>query len=355
VKLFPFTPFRAADAAHAILPRPSRPVLAVAALVGANALWGGSAVATKAALAHLPPLTLACLRVAIAFAVLWPLLARTGRRPATGRTPALLGLTGVALFCGCQNLGLLYASATTAALVNGGIPVLTALLAAASLGERLGGRRLTGLLVALAGIAGVVLGDPRPDGGASVLGAALPLLSAVSFAVYAVLGRRAFGGGDALAIVAGSTRYGLLLLLPVAFVELWTGGFEPPTGGDGLLLLYLGAGCSALAFVLCGYGLAHLEAGHGAVFGNLKPLVGFALAVVVLGEPATASQVGGGALALIGAGLASVRPGPASTRTAPYRSRRGPRPRGQAHPSPVDLVTARDRAYRTTPWRPGPG
>lgn len=280
-------------------------VLAVLALAAANAIWGGSAVASKAALTHLPPLTLACLRVAIAFAVLWVLLAMTGRKPATGRGPALLGLTGVALFCASQNLGLRYGSAGTTALINGAIPVLTALLAALFLRERTGGRRLAGLTVSFAGIAVLVVRGSGSSAGAAVLGNLLPLASAVGFAAYAVLGRRVFEGGNALAVVAGSTRYGLLFLLPGGAIELATTGPGRVSAGDAAMLLYLGAGCSALAFVLAGYGMAVLEAGHAAAFGNLKPLVGVALAVALIGERVTASQLFGGALVLLGVGIAS--------------------------------------------------
>lgn len=324
--------------------RPAPGTLAVLALVGANLVWGGSAVASKAALEHLPPLTLAALRVAIALAVLLPLARRAGVRPATGGAPALLGLTGVALFCAGQNLGLRHADATTTALLGGAIPVLTALLAVPVLGERLGGRRLTGLLASLAGVA-VVVGLGRGAApGAAALGNLLPLASAAAFAAYAVLGRRAFGGGNALAVVAGSTRYGLLFLLPGSGVELASSGVGPLTLGDGLLLLYLGAGCSALAFVLCGYGLAHLEAAHGAAVGNLKPLVGVALAVALLGEPLTAGQLGGGALVLLGVGLAGRPPRTSEAASAAPTARSRARPDRQRGSLPRPLRCPRPAA-----------
>jgi len=277
-------------------------------------------VASKAVLVHVPPLTLACLRVAIAYAVLLPLVMRNGGRPTRGGASALLGLTGVALFCLFQNVGLHYASATTTALINGGIPVLTALLATALLGERLGRRRLAGLLIAVGGVAAIILLGPGASLGASTLGNVLPVAGAVSFAAYAVLGRRTFDAGNALAVVAGSTRYGLLFLLPGAGLELATVGLGPLTRHDVLLLLYLGAGCSALAFVLCGYGLTRLDAGQGAVFGNLKPLVGVVLAVALLGESLSAGQLGGGALVLLGVLLASGRSGPVRQKTSEIRT-----------------------------------
>ena len=180
--------------------------LAVLALLGANVIWGASAVASKVVLAHVPPLTLACLRVAIALAVLLPLAARTGERPARGSAPALLGLTGVALFCLLQNVGLRYASAANTALINGAIPVLTALLAAAFLGERLDGRCAAALLVSGGGVVLVVVLGMGATLGVSVLGNLLPVAGAISFATYAVLGRRTFASGNTLAVVAGSTR-----------------------------------------------------------------------------------------------------------------------------------------------------
>jgi drug/metabolite transporter (DMT)-like permease len=293
-------------------------VLAVLALIGANVIWGASAVATKTVLVHVPPLTLASLRVAIALAVLWPLVARHNGRPARGGGPALLGLTGVACFCLFQNVGLTYAGAATTALINGGIPVLTALLATMLLGERLRGRHLAGLLLAGGGVACLILRDSAATGDASALGSAFAIASAISFAAYAVLGRRTFAAANALAVVAGSTRYGLLFLLPGAAVELATVGLGPLTLPDVLLLIYLGAGCSALAFVLYGYGLARLEAGHGAIFGNLKPLVGVALAVALLGDSLTTGQFGGGALVFLGVILAS-----GGTSPVPVGNRRG--------------------------------
>lgn len=283
-------------------------VLAALALTGANILWGGSAAASKAALADVPPFTLAALRVGLALAVLWLLLARAGERPATGIAPALLGLTGVALFCICQNLGLSVADATTTSLLNGAIPMLTALLAVVWLGERPTRWRMAGLALSLGGVIVIVLAGGAGPRHVTTLGNLLPFASAVSFAVYAVLGRRAFGGAQALTVVAGSTFYGLLVLLPGACIEVATVARPRLTLGDSLLVLYLGVACSALAFILAGYGLARLEAGHAAIFGTIKPLVGAGLAIALLGEPVTVPELAGGGMILVAVAFASDLP-----------------------------------------------
>src|SRR4051794_8658262 len=109
--------------------RPARSVAAVLALVATTALWGTSFVVTKAVLPAVPPTALATLRFAVALAVLLPLTRYAGQTPQLGRGAMLLGVTGMSLFFVCQNVGLRFASAASAALIlNGGIPVLTVLL-----------------------------------------------------------------------------------------------------------------------------------------------------------------------------------------------------------------------------------
>jgi drug/metabolite transporter (DMT)-like permease len=308
--------------------------LAALALAGANVLWAGSAAASKAALDGMTPVLLASARVGIALVILRMILARRGHHVATGTVPALLGLTGVALFCACQNVGLLFADATTTALIGSATPVLTVGMAMLFLGERPGSARASGMAISLAGVAVVMMASPGGLAVSAATSSLLPLASASSFALYNVIGRRAFAGIDALPLVAGSTRYGLMFLLPVTILEMMRTSPKPVTLHDGLLLLYLGVGCSAVAFILCGYGLTHLDAGHGAVFGNLKPIVGVGVSMALLGEPLTVNQVLGGILVILGVGLTGRQaPGaglraprasmPAARHAAPCHSGRG--------------------------------
>ncbi len=294
--------------------RPGPQVLATLALVGVAFLWGTSFVATKPVLGEVPPMTLALLRVVVALAVLLPILRRSGRRPARGVGPALLGLSGTAVAIVCQNLGVGHAGAGDATVIlGGGIPVLTLLLARLVLGERLGGRRLAALGLSLAGVASFVLlgGGGSPDAGGSILGAALLLLAAGSLALYNVVGRRAFAG-DGLAALVGSFGYGALFLLPAAAVEQAAGGWRPPPAATLPLLLYLGVACSALALLLNGYALARLEAGRAAAVLNLELPFGVGAAALLLGESISGGHLAGGALIVAGAVLASGghRPGP---------------------------------------------
>ncbi|MER3485639.1 MAG: hypothetical protein C4345_06405, partial [Chloroflexota bacterium] len=71
---------------------------AAISLTVAACIWGSSAVSTKAALAHWPPLTLAFVRWSLAAVIILLVLRRSGQRPASGPGIAVLGLTGLVLF-----------------------------------------------------------------------------------------------------------------------------------------------------------------------------------------------------------------------------------------------------------------
>jgi len=289
------------------VPAGAGPVLA---LVLASFLWGTADVAGKLALVAVPPATLAALRFGIALAILWPLARWRGGPRAPIRITAPLGLLGVALTFLFQNLGLARTSATNASLLQGAVPVLTLVLAAAVLGERLSPHRLVAVGAALAGVAVVTLaggGGVRAPG----QGDALVLASTGCFAAFVVMGRRAFPVYGTLPVLAGMAAWGMAALLPVAAVESWLtrpGAIEP---GQVALVLYLGAGCSALTYVLWGYALRHVEAGRAATFDALIPVVGIVAAVLVLREAPLVWHLVGGALVAAGIWLTVCEPRPA--------------------------------------------
>lgn len=286
----------------------SRRLAARLALVLTAIVWGTSFVAAKIVMRDLPPLTFAVLRFAIALAVLIPLNARFGRRPARGVVPALLGLSGVSLFFLCQNIGLQHTTAANASLVNnGGFPILTALLAAVVLRERLSSRRWLGVLVSLAGVAAVVLTGADADVHGLSGGDALILASALCIAVYTVAARVAVVETDGLALVTGSLAYGLFFLLPVVPVELATTPARWPSPDAVALLIYLGVIASGIAYWLFGFALRHLGATETAVLSNLEVVVGVLVAVTALHERMAIGQLAGGILILLGIWLSMDR------------------------------------------------
>jgi drug/metabolite transporter (DMT)-like permease len=278
---------------------------AVLALLVSVVMWGTSFIAAKSVLDDFPPITLAFIRFTIALGLLLPLLARRGLRPVWGRDAARIGLCGVALVFTAQNLGLRHAGAADASLILGGaVPVLTAVLARVVLGERLHQRALIGLVASITGV-GMVFLVAIDSVGSSLLGDMLLLVSAASAAVYVVLGRRAFARYGLLAILAGSAGWGLLMLAPFALLESLAAGVNMPSTVDALILLYLGAGCSGIAYLCSAFSLRYLAASEAAVIANLEVVIGLGAASVLLPEPLVGQQIAGGVLVVVGAWLAS--------------------------------------------------
>ena len=294
---------------------PTRPILA---LVVASFLWGTADVAGKLVLEAIPPVTLAAVRFSIALVMLWLLAHWRGDGCCVpARIAAPLGLLGVALAFLLQNVGLGRTTAANASLLQGAAPVLVLVLAMVLLRERPGPLHLGGAATALVGIMTVTLpgsGGLRMPGS----GDTLVLASTACFATFAVLGRRAFPVYGTLPVLVTMMAWGTAILVPASAVELLVTQPAPIGLRDATLVLYLGAGCSAVTYVLWGFALRHLEAGRAVIFDNLVPVVGCAAAVLVLRETPTTWQVTGGVLVVAGVWLTTRESTLALTRsTAP--------------------------------------
>ena len=107
--------------------------LPLAAIGLSVVLWSAAYVLSGWALETASPAVLSVARFAIALIVLVPLAARRRRFVRTLRETRtiLLGLTGVTLYYSFANIGLLFTTPGTAALVVSLLPVLTAAAAVA--------------------------------------------------------------------------------------------------------------------------------------------------------------------------------------------------------------------------------
>jgi drug/metabolite transporter (DMT)-like permease len=288
----------------------SRCTSAMLSLLFVMAIRGSAFSVTKAATVEMPPVLIAFLRFALAAAILLPLaLLRRTQSPPMGKrhwiTVAAMGICGFTLFQAGSNIAQTYTTATQAAIIQSIIPVLTAILAALVLRERLSGRRVAGIALSLVGVLVVVLvAAPSERARDPLLGGAIMLGAVGMWAIYTVLAKR-LSGADLLHVTAYSPLFGALFLLPLALLE--SGGRALPAISvlGWLSIAYLGVLSSAMASLLYNRSLAELEANQAATFINLVPIVGVVVAVLFLGEPLIAWQLLGGAVTLVGVWLAT--------------------------------------------------
>src|SRR4029453_17468432 len=135
------------------------------------ASWGASYLFIKVAVEDLEPAPMMCLRLILAFAALFPILAvASGFRRAvleireTGRGGALLGLINMAIPFTLIAWGEKHIDSGVAAIANSTVPIFVALLAIRFRpSERVTGMRMFGILLGLLGVG--VLTGLNPEGG----------------------------------------------------------------------------------------------------------------------------------------------------------------------------------------------
>ncbi|MET9810511.1 DMT family transporter [Streptomyces halstedii] len=271
-------------------------------LVVAGVAWGtaGAAASLLYRVSDLVPLALSFWRCAGGLVLLAGALALRPRRPRTpesGRRRLLrvlgtgLGLTVFqsAYFAAVEATGLAVGTVVTL----GAGPVLIAVGARLTLGERLGAGGVAAVAGALAGLGVLVLG-----GGAAEVrpaGVLLALLSASGYAAITLLTRwlgRDGTSGDALATSAWAFGIGAVGLLPLALAE----GLVPHTDAPaqvGWLMVYVAAVPTALAYALYFAGAAVVRSATVSVIMLLEPVSAAVIAVTVLGERLTAAMAVG--------------------------------------------------------------
>nr|WP_189941633.1 EamA family transporter [Streptomyces aurantiogriseus] len=224
-----------------------------------------------------------------------------------------LAVYQTAYFASVQEAGLTVATVVTL----GSGPVLVAVGARLTLGERTGA---AGTAAVVSGVIGLVLlmgGADGSTGPAPFLGIGYALLSAAGYAGVTLLGRfsgRKNAGGAFEATVTGFA-VGTVCLLPMALLEGILPDMERAAWTLGLIL-YLGAVPTALAYTLFFVGLGAVRATTASVVALVEPLTAAVIGVLVLGERLNGVVLTGTALLLFavlfltageGAGRAAAR------------------------------------------------
>ena len=168
------------------------------------------------------------------------------------------------------------------------------------LAARPGARQITGMLASLVGVGCAVPPGSEGDAAALLVADGRNMVATLFFATHTVFGRRACAGGSLLAALTGAMGYGLFASAPFAAAELVVSGRPTLTPSGAAALIYLGAGCSAAAYVPWGDGLRRLPAGPVALIGNPKLVGGLAVAAALAGEAFAPVQFAGAGLVLAG-------------------------------------------------------
>ncbi|MEU1134887.1 DMT family transporter [Streptomyces sp. NPDC005900] len=264
--------------------RPLGAGLALAAL--ATVVWSGSFVTSRALHDAVPPVQHAFWRWLIAIAAVAPFAAgQTWRqRNVLRRHPRFLllaALLGVTVYNTLVNQAAMTTGAGNMGMIMAASPVLMAVYERIG-GTRLGARRVTGMLVACAGVLLLV-------GGGSLAmdltaGDLWIIAAALSFGSYSALLKRKPAEIGQLPFLFATFVLGALMLLPVYAVSYAVqGGFEPAVGTVAPLL-YVGVVSSAVAFFAWNKAISLIGAARAGVVYYLQPVCVALLSFALLGE-----------------------------------------------------------------------
>jgi drug/metabolite transporter (DMT)-like permease len=257
-------------------------------LIAVTAVWGGTFVVVRDAVAQMPVLPFLVWRFALAAAVLALVRPRAVGRldPRTRRRGAYLGLLlggGYVL----QTFGLLHTTATIAGFVTGMFVVFTPLIGWVVLRQPVAWSVWLAVALATAGLALISL-----DGWALGLGEVLTLGCAVLFAGQIVGLSRWSTPWDAygLTVVQLATVAALCLLAS----PLESGMALPPSAGVWAAVVFLALAATALAFWAQTWAQAGMSAPRAAIVLTMEPVFAGIFGVTIGGDPLTTRIIAGG-------------------------------------------------------------
>lgn len=288
-------------------PGSSRIILAAVAALG---FWASAFVGTRVALASFTPGELALYRYGVASLTLAVLA--LWLRPPWPRTrdlPRLIatGAIGIGVYTLALNTGQQSIAAGAASFIVNTAPLFSTIFACVVLKERLRPSGWLGLLIGLAGIGLIAVGEEGP--GLSP-GALLVFVAAIAWAIYQIVQKPLLPYYGALGVVCYAIWFGTVLFLPFApgLVE----AMARAPANHHATVVYLGVLPGALAFLAWSYLLTHLTVARATPLLYLVPVLSLVIAWLVIAERPVLLSIIGGVVAVAGVALARLgeRPKP---------------------------------------------
>jgi drug/metabolite transporter (DMT)-like permease len=263
--------------------------LATLLLVGVTAVWGSTFFLIRDLVDTVPPADFLTVRFGIAAIVMFALFRR--QTLALGRRDLRIGVVLGVLYGSAQvlqTMGLQHTDASVSGFITGTYVVLTPVLGAVLLREKLPPVTWAAVALATAGLAVLSL-----QGFAVGPGEALTLLSAVLYAGHIVaLGRWSTAQA---AVGLATVQAGVITL--VTGVAAVPGGLTlPADGSQWASLLYMALIAGAGALWAQTWAQAHLTATRAAIVMALEPVFAAFVAVLLGGETLTRRMLVGGAM-----------------------------------------------------------
>ena len=202
-----------------------------------------------------------------------------------------LGLIGVFINQWSFFVGLQTADPTTSALILATTPILTSVLAAIFLKEKLTIRMVMGSIVAIIGIYFVVtkgdLSSLHIDKGLLWI-----VITMITFAIMIIMTRLLSNRIDPLTITLYSNVVGLIVSIPFAFL-LDTPVHVSSDMSDWFFLIGTAVVVHGIANLIWNQNIRHVDASKASILSNLEPFVAMIMGLILLYKPITRAEIVG--------------------------------------------------------------
>jgi drug/metabolite transporter (DMT)-like permease len=294
----------------------NNPALGYAFILFALLFWAGNALVGRVAPdAHIPPIALNFWRWIVALLVLAPfgilkLRDQWHLFKSYWWLWTVFGIVTVGGFNTVFYIALQYTTVVQGTLISGVLPILVLVAARIFLAQPITARQLAGVLISIMGVVVIVTrGDLDMLWSLTLnIGDIWMLVAVCLWAAQTILIRFLPKGMDLIAFQFAAFVPGLVVSLPFYIFETANGHPMPLSLRAALFVAYTGLLASVLGFTCWNMGVMRVGAKTAGYFGNLYPLFGATLGILVLGEPFHWYHALGALVTLSGIYLATITP-----------------------------------------------
>ena len=269
--------------------------------------WGVGITLTKVALSEITPTTLLIIQLFSSVLFLMTVCLLTAQQLPFSWQQLKQGVAGIfepALAYMFGIVGIEMTTASNATLIGSTEVILTILLAAVFLKEKLTALKLLLAGISCVGVLLLMLKDAQSTGQSSLVGDVLVLIGTLFAVFYALLSKRQIATVHPLQLTTSQQTIGLLTtVLCFGVLSALSPAYGMSAANISLpfWLLAIGSGIMqyGLAFLLYLIALQSVPASHAAFYLTLIPVFGVASAVLIIGEQPSLAQAIGGCLVVV--------------------------------------------------------
>lgn len=260
-------------------------------MVLSTLLFAGAFIAGKLGISSFSPIVMTFLRIGLATIIIFPIMILTNKKDWKPSKSELilsfkLGLLGMTFYHLLFFSALKYTTATNAAVINGSMPILTAIIARFILKEKLSKKKIVLILIAFIGVLLTITnwnlisliehGFNKGD--------LIMICATTSWSLYGVLIKKDIGNTSPLKLTSYTLLICTMIVAPFAVKEILYNNALNVQSSAYLAIIYMAIFPTVIGYTAQQTCIKHIGPSKAALFINLVPVFSITMAVIFLKE-----------------------------------------------------------------------